>query len=308
MLPTPIHRRPDAPLDSVFLVGCPRSGTSWVQTVLAQHPDVVSPPETYVMRRLADALGPLDQARADASMGPYVLFDEESWAAALGSVWVAALERLAAAKPGARIALEKSPMHALVVDEIRRMVPGARFVHLVRDPRDVVRSMRHGSATWAEGFFGDDVIQQVALWTSAVDAVTAADGPDVLTVRYEDLRTGAEAWRPLLAHVGIDPAWPLPDLGASPGDLADGLVRIGSRTGIAYRREGFSFHDRRGDPAELGAFELSHLLRTCAGRMRRFGYEPQEPPMSALTYTAERRARWAKGLARKGWGAVRHPS
>lgn len=307
MQPPLTSRRPDAPLDSVFLVGCPRSGTSWVQTVLAQHPDVVSPPETYLMRRLGEALGPVDRPREDASIGPYVVFDEESWAEALGSVWVAALERLAAAKPGARIALEKSPMHALVVDEIRRMVPGARFVHLVRDPRDVVRSMRHGSATWADGYFGDDVIEQVRLWTSAVDGVAAADGPDVLTVRYEDLRTGPDAWRPLFDHVGIDPAQPLPDLHASPGDLADGIVRVGSRTGLVYGREGFSFHDRRSDPPELAPFELTHVLRTCDGRMRGFGYEPQTPPMSTLAYTAERRARWAKVLARKGWAAVRHP-
>ena len=32
----------------IFIVGPVRSGTSWLQTMLAEHPDIASPPETHV--------------------------------------------------------------------------------------------------------------------------------------------------------------------------------------------------------------------------------------------------------------------
>lgn len=36
---------------AIFVVGCPRSGTSWVTTLIASHPDVVMvPAETHVYR------------------------------------------------------------------------------------------------------------------------------------------------------------------------------------------------------------------------------------------------------------------
>ena len=42
---------PDKTASKLFVVGCPRSGTSWVTTLLASHPDVIMvPAETHVYR------------------------------------------------------------------------------------------------------------------------------------------------------------------------------------------------------------------------------------------------------------------
>src|SRR5438876_565526 len=43
-----------ADLDIVFVVGAPRSGTTWLQTMLAAHPEVASPQETYIFSAYVD--------------------------------------------------------------------------------------------------------------------------------------------------------------------------------------------------------------------------------------------------------------
>ena len=48
----------------VLLVGAPRSGTTWLQTMLGAHPDVVTPQETDLFSRY---LAPLDDAGAHQS-------------------------------------------------------------------------------------------------------------------------------------------------------------------------------------------------------------------------------------------------
>ena len=43
-----------APKQRIFLVGCPRSGTTLLQSLLAAHPDITSFPESHFFRHLID--------------------------------------------------------------------------------------------------------------------------------------------------------------------------------------------------------------------------------------------------------------
>lgn len=139
----------------LFVVGSPRSGTTLLQTILATQTRLFTLKETHFFRllhrprpvRLLDRLA-LDPARA-ANAFAYVAehnglpLPEEPPPRRLAEA-CARLDRMlgdAARRRGLAGWLEKTPEHAFFTGEIRRFVPGARFVHILRDGPDVVASL-----------------------------------------------------------------------------------------------------------------------------------------------------------------------
>ncbi len=143
-------------MDRVFLVGCPRSGTTLLQTMLAQHPSVFTVPETHYFLKLRGRLagrpvGPMVSPRSAARA-----LDGLANAAALATRpsvprWWPLVDRYGRAFVGVMDAgaqarasslwIEKSPIHLHHMVEIARYVPEARFLHMLRDGRDVVASL-----------------------------------------------------------------------------------------------------------------------------------------------------------------------
>lgn len=79
---------------------------------------------------------------------------------------------------------EKTPPHIRYIREISNMLPGSRFIHIVRDPRGVVNSMR--SVPWSSGSLSLDA----HTWCSALRSLSRLPQElrmAVKTVRYEDL-------------------------------------------------------------------------------------------------------------------------
>lgn len=79
---------------------------------------------------------------------------------------------------------DKTPRYALQIKEIRTLLPEARFIHLIRDGRDAMISLRQ---QWFSP--GDDVATQAKFWLHHVQtARTHGLGQhDYLEVRYEKL-------------------------------------------------------------------------------------------------------------------------
>ena len=115
--------------------------------------------------------------------------------------------------PGARMT-EKTPHNLLHRRFLRALYPRARFVHVVRDPRDVVRSIVH--QPW-----GPATIPDACAWLAEYAAAferereAAALGPEGdIEVRIEDLTAGDRAAvERLAAFLEIDAA-----TGRGPGD------------------------------------------------------------------------------------------
>lgn len=201
----------------VFLVGAPRSGTTWLQRLIATDPHVVSPQETDVF---TVAVAPLDEAWQWAQRGgveawaqrrykglPSVMTDEEfvdAVRAFLADVWSAAC----ALKPGATVVLEKSPSHSKHIALIARFEPDARFLHVIRDGRDVAASLVAASEGWGRGWAPGTVGGAAAEWADHVRAATDARafGNASLEVRYEALRSseGPQLLREVMAFCGVE--------------------------------------------------------------------------------------------------------
>jgi Flp pilus assembly protein TadD len=109
----------------VFVVGLPRSGTSLTEQVLASHPRVFGGGELPFLRDSSpDGLGCLGDrtpAAARQLAGQY-------------------LERLAQLHPSAERVVDKMPDNYLLLGLVATLLPGARIIHVRRDPRDVAVS------------------------------------------------------------------------------------------------------------------------------------------------------------------------
>ena len=186
----------------IFIVGPARSGTSWLQTMLAEHPDIASPPETHLFMNYLAPLAEtwaLDQARVAAALGERgksvghglatVVTDDE-FVALMQSFYATFRELVLSAKPGARRLFEKTPDHAVCLDTILRISPEAQIVYLVRDPRDTVRSLLEaGDEVWGD-WAPTSVEDATTLWLRNVQPwFPRKRDPRITLVRYEDLRS-----------------------------------------------------------------------------------------------------------------------
>ncbi len=140
-----------------FLVGFPRSGTTLLQSLLAGHPQIAIPPETWFFMRLASwkktyrCLKPTRRnlrerlellAAIDPRLAPHPAIGAMPAAFAGGATarYVDALDSLAA-RAGATIWVEKTPIHLHRIPLIRRRVEGVRFIHLVREGLPAIASL-----------------------------------------------------------------------------------------------------------------------------------------------------------------------
>jgi hypothetical protein len=94
-------------------------------------------------------------------------------------------------------------------------MPGARFVHVLRDGRDVVASLVDGWLRTAPGHDRDTYLTAAAArWCHDVShALSARDEPGYLEVRYEELvRDPGATVDTILAHCGRQPLDPQAEL------------------------------------------------------------------------------------------------
>lgn len=200
---------PSAP--PVFLVAAPRSGTTWLQLLLSQHPAVATSQETHVFSAylspfLARWDYEVEPGVARRRVGLSTLMTEPEFVAMCRGIADDVLGRILAAKPGANVAIEKSPNHVMEWQRIRRVIPEARFILLHRDPRAVASSLIKASSTWASGWAPNNALDAARYWRRHIMAgkELTASCPENVVVRYEDLESdGAATLSGLFRWLGL---------------------------------------------------------------------------------------------------------
>ena len=135
-------------MNNLFIVGCPRSGTTLVQQALNRHSQIAIPPETKFFlsflghsqsrqHALIDRLNndlrimlPKPAVRVSSLADARAIFNR------IARLYVARLGRPDVAYFG-----EKSPAHTGRLVDIRRLIPEAKILLLYRDGRDVALSL-----------------------------------------------------------------------------------------------------------------------------------------------------------------------
>lgn len=119
---------PATALKPIFILGMPRTGTTLVERILGQHPDVISIGEFPDFP--LEVASAAQQINAGQSLVEAALqLDYE----ALGQRYLQQAAEMAQGKP---IFIDKLPFNFLYCGLIQKALPQARIIHLVRDPMD----------------------------------------------------------------------------------------------------------------------------------------------------------------------------
>lgn len=180
----------------LFVVACPRSGTTWIQLLLSRHPQVATAPETQIFAYYLDRFrrqwvveheGPGRKHQGRAGLSRLLSDQEFDELCRVSARYV--LDRIARENAHATVVVEKSPRHALHVDWIHGLFPQARFLHVLRDPRDTVASVRAAARSWGT-WAPRGIVDAARLWQHNVAAARGAriDADHYREIRYEDLQ------------------------------------------------------------------------------------------------------------------------
>jgi hypothetical protein len=199
-----ISRTHDVGLAPVpFIVGCSRSGTTLLRLMLDAHPDLAIPAETHFIPAIVPECATAGEPRRRfvEQLTSFYTWQDFGIDAQVLERRVEDIEpfridealrvffRLYAERWGKSRWGEKTPSYCLHMRLIHQLLPEARFIHMIRDGRDVALSHR-------DKWFGPKQIDEAAQWW--VDRITAtriqvADVPFYLEVNFEELVLEPEA-------------------------------------------------------------------------------------------------------------------
>ena len=194
--------------DYVFLVGAPRSGTTWLQIMLSRHPDVSTCQETHLFSSFLAALQAhwRSYEKSRRGVGLQAAISRDRFIELQRHFAVSVLDSIGTTET----ILEKTPAHITVIDDIREVLPGARFIHIVRDPRSVAASLAAAGKDWGRNWASTNAVRNARRWVANVTAGLQLrdDDPWVYhELRYEDLlEEPARHLAQVLAWMGIDPS------------------------------------------------------------------------------------------------------
>jgi hypothetical protein len=196
-----------------FVLGCGRSGTTLLRTILNVHDDLWAPGELHLANfegmadraaNIAPVLRDMPIPEVAARMGESIApFSNTFRTWEIEDVPIPEVyQHLHDADPDTLI-VDKTPTYSGSLEDlerISRMLPNARFVHLVRNPHDVIRSLvrmqlyKGVQESYEPGLNPYQIAE--AIWTLNVSNIERflSDVPAErkCTVRYEELVSDAE--------------------------------------------------------------------------------------------------------------------
>jgi hypothetical protein len=162
-----LRARTETPAPAPFVCGVTRSGTTLVRLMLDSHPELAIPGETHWLPKLIKAA---ERGKQSADDYADLIIDHKRWgdfhldgdvlrerirkvdppnaADVIRAFYLTYAEREGKTRYG-----DKTPGYVQEMPRIQRVLPEARFVHIIRDGRDVSLShlrMNWGPETYAE--------------------------------------------------------------------------------------------------------------------------------------------------------------
>jgi hypothetical protein len=288
----------------IFVVGCPRSGTTMLQLMLHAHPRIAIPPETRFLLegfRRRRGFGDLREVGNRRALAEWIVRTRATKAHDLGLDGDALIEEIVAGPPtfGSAVGIvfrayarrfgkarwgDKRPSYATNLDVVLRLFPDAQVVNIIRDGRDCVASLKE--MPWHRA----GIEQSISLWARSIDRTRQARGrlgdERYHELSYEHLVRDPE---PLLRGLCDFLGEPFSPAMTEPAAVADVAVPAGKtwheRTRGAVSDDRVASWRHRLTPAEIGLCEavLGRRLRAC-------GYElsgaSSAPVLGRLRYVA----------------------
>ena len=320
--PDPRHDRP------IFVLGCPRSGTTLLQLMLHSHARIAIPAETkFVIPAYARRceFGDLEVRENRRALAEWITGERSTKFRVLGLDADAVVEEIVDGPPtvGSAIGIvfrayarrfgkvrwATSAQLLRQAGTLLRMFPDAQFVHLVRDGRDCVASLME--MPW----YDKDVYHAISAWRESIDRgrrLAERLGPDsYYELQYERLVADpADELARLCGFLGedFDPAMTRPEGIARQTVSPSKKWHRRTRDGVTTSRIG-SWAER------LDAWQISLAEAAFGERLAEYGYEPSglpKPPASQLARftktSAHRRIAQRKAALRERWKQHHEPN
>lgn len=171
----------------LFVIGCPRSGTTFVSKLLNSHPMVIMTNETAVFMLLDDII-----KRSHSGVKSGVLYGKEYnklWSDYINSNYRLIIEDFytkiceCQKKTTIRYWGEKHPHIFSCLDRINSVFPDAKYIYIIRDPRDSASSIAKMQKT--------DYLQSLRNWKEFSDSyegfVKKISNEKLFLIKYEEL-------------------------------------------------------------------------------------------------------------------------
>jgi hypothetical protein len=202
-IPGSTDRADKAAIAPFFIVGSGRCGSTLLRMMLASHSQLSIPPETRFLVLLAKHFSierPLTEEEIESVVStitghdtwPDLKLDAQEFRRRVGKlirphvgdvaevVYRCYMEAEGKPRWG-----DKSPIYITIVPELARMFPTSRFIHVVRDGRDVAKSFQ--ATPWRGRWLHDST----GRWIQALKCQRRWDHSEVrnriLLIRYEEL-------------------------------------------------------------------------------------------------------------------------
>ncbi len=275
-------------LSKLFIIGCGKSGTTWLRYMLNGHPQIVVEGEgSFAWRLLPHFFQAIEAFNTHQQKGqpPVTHFaSDDAMVMARQLIDTQFARYVEHARQSGRDLTrlrwvgDKTPQHTIAIPLLSTLYPESRFVHIMRDPRDVaVSGWFHSGATSGRTFeqFVHQYMNEV--WPLQVGSARR-DGPPLgatryFELRYEDLLENEETMvARLLKFLDVDAS---PAAIASCRDagsfksLSGGRER-GEEDQSNFYRKGVAGDWRHHLPLEL----VQPCCDRIAGLMRAAGYHP----------------------------------
>jgi hypothetical protein len=176
----------------IFIVGCSRSGTTLLQTLIASHPLVTTFPETNLFLQLT-----VHNIRSKME-GVFSLLKNSDLSSILTAwpfsqrkrvhFYLSVLDKITLEERKKKIWVEKTPRHIFSVDTISKYVPNSHIIYIIRDGREVVTSIVKRAKEFGNQFEHQNINYAIDLWNDSTRVIEnkKSNGKGCV-VKYENL-------------------------------------------------------------------------------------------------------------------------
>lgn len=273
----------------VFLLGSSRSGKSYLKNLLSNHQTIrVSSHESDLIKGYVGGIlrkwnRNLDNGRnKKIYTGLPWYMEEETFLPLVRKFTTSLLQNMVPSLPDNEIFIEESPGNLFYLDEIQRLFPESRFIHILRDGRDVVASILAASRSWGRNWASSNPRRAARGWCQDVEELLRARGK-MKTSQFHEVA--------------------FEDLAANPVDT---LLRLTDFLGISWGRDDMQIaientRRNRNAPAQALRGEFANL----PGQSTKDDFSRKErEPVSWKDYLSMREKFWVWYSARKTMAKV----
>lgn len=184
----------------IFIIGCPRSGTTLLSSILNRHSEVCVTPELHYFGKL-DSLNKEINSTSEAIEVYNSLINKnligisnDTLARELNTLdngefkknTFLAICNAYKNKKGKTTCIEKTPDNVRFIKEILALFPNALFIYITRDGRDVALSLEKVNWDWPyRGYYSN-----LIYWTETTNSLSKSHhikSPNSHHIKYEDL-------------------------------------------------------------------------------------------------------------------------